>query len=64
MRAAVMYEQGKPAPYWVSRPLVVEDVELYGPGPGEVLALRSPQRACAIRTFPQLPVCVREQFQR
>ncbi len=37
MRAAVMYEQGKPAPYSVSRPLVVEDVELDGPGPGEVL---------------------------
>ncbi len=37
MRAAVMYEQGKPTPYSVSRPLVVEDVELDGPGPGEVL---------------------------
>ena len=37
IRAAVMYEQGKPAPYAQSRPLVVEDVELDGPGPGEVL---------------------------
>lgn len=37
IRAAVMYEQGKPTPYVVSRPLVVEDVELDGPGPGEVL---------------------------
>jgi alcohol dehydrogenase len=32
-----MYEQGKPVPYAVSRPLVIEDVELDGPGPGEVL---------------------------
>jgi len=37
IRAAVMYEQGKPAPYAQSRPLVVEEVELDGPGPGEVL---------------------------
>ena len=37
IRAAVMYEQGKPTPYAVSRPLVIEDVELDGPGPGEVL---------------------------
>ena len=37
IRAAVMYEQGKPAPYAVSRPLVIENVELDGPGPGEVL---------------------------
>jgi alcohol dehydrogenase len=37
IRAAVMYEQGKPAPYAVSRPLVIEDVELDGPGSGEVL---------------------------
>jgi alcohol dehydrogenase len=32
-----MYEQGKPAPYAQSRPLVIEDVDLDGPGPGEVL---------------------------
>lgn len=37
IRAAVLYEQGKPAPYAKSRPLVVEEVELEGPGPGEVL---------------------------
>jgi len=37
MRAAVMYEQGKPTPYAESRPLVVEEVELDGPGPGELL---------------------------
>ena len=37
MRAAVLYEQGKPMPFAKSRPLVVEEVELDGPGPGEVL---------------------------
>src|SRR6266566_4013882 len=37
IRAAVMYQQGKPAPYAQSRPLVVEEVELDQPGPGEVL---------------------------
>jgi len=37
MRAAVLYEQGKPMPFAESRPLVVEEVELDGPGPGEVL---------------------------
>ncbi len=37
IRAAVLYEQGKPEPYAKSRPLVVEEVDLDGPGPGEVL---------------------------
>jgi alcohol dehydrogenase len=37
MKAAIMFEQGRPRPYAESRPLVVEDVELDGPGPGEVL---------------------------
>lgn len=37
MRAAVMYEQGRPAPYAISRPLVIEEVELTPPGEGEVL---------------------------
>ena len=37
IRAAVLYEQGKPLPYAQSRPLVVEEVDLDGPGPGEVL---------------------------
>ncbi len=37
IRAAVLYEQGKPLPYAESRPLVVEEVDLDGPGPGEVL---------------------------
>ncbi len=37
MKAAIMFEQGRPRPYAESRPLVVEDVELEPPGPGEVL---------------------------
>src|SRR2546421_12400952 len=36
-RAAVMYDMGRPVPYADSRPLVVEEVDLAGPGPGEVL---------------------------
>src|ERR671912_480727 len=36
-QAAVLYEMGKPRPYADSRPLVIEDLELDGPGPGEVL---------------------------
>ena len=37
MQAAIMFEQGKPRPYATSNALVIEDVELEGPGPGEVL---------------------------
>ena len=37
MTAAVMYEQGLPAPYASSAPFHVEQVELDGPGEGEVL---------------------------
>jgi Zn-dependent alcohol dehydrogenase len=37
MTAAVMYEQGLPAPYADSQPLKIEQVELEGPGEGEVL---------------------------
>ncbi len=37
MTAAVMYEQGLPAPYVQSQPLKIEDVEIEGPGDGEVL---------------------------
>ncbi|MBD0276122.1 MAG: alcohol dehydrogenase catalytic domain-containing protein, partial [Acetobacteraceae bacterium] len=37
MKAAILFEQGKPRPYAESRPLVVEEVELDPPGPGEVL---------------------------
>jgi alcohol dehydrogenase len=36
-QAAVLYEMGKPRPYAASQPLVIEDLELDGPGPGEVL---------------------------
>ncbi|WP_028600888.1 zinc-binding dehydrogenase [Ottowia thiooxydans] len=37
MKAAVMYEQGLPAPYADSHPFHIEEVDLEGPGPGEVL---------------------------
>lgn len=37
MTAAVMYEQGLPAPYAKSQPFRIEEVELDGPGEGEVL---------------------------
>ena len=37
MQAAIMYEQGKPRPYAQSNALVVEEVNLDGPGEGEVL---------------------------
>ena len=36
-RSAVLYGMGKLRPYADSKPLVVEDLELDGPGPGEVL---------------------------
>jgi alcohol dehydrogenase len=36
-KAAVLYEMGKPRPYAASSPLVIEDLELDGPGRGEVL---------------------------
>jgi alcohol dehydrogenase len=37
VRAAVLYEQGKPRPYAQSKPLVIENVDLAPPGPDEVL---------------------------
>lgn len=37
MKAAVLYEQGLPAPYEQSRPLRIESVRLQPPGEGEVL---------------------------
>lgn len=37
MTAAIMYEQGLPAPYAQSQPLRIEEVDLDGPGEGEVL---------------------------
>lgn len=36
-KAAVLYEMGAPQPYAESLPLVIGDVALAGPGPGEVL---------------------------
>ena len=36
-QAAVLYEMRKSTPYEESTPLIVEEVELDGPGPGEVL---------------------------
>lgn len=37
MKAAVLYEQGLPAPYEISKPLRIEQVQLAPPGAGEVL---------------------------
>jgi len=37
VRAAVLAEMGRPTPYARSRPLEIVDVELDGPGPGELL---------------------------
>ena len=37
MLAAVLYEQGLPAPYADSQPFRIDEVDLEGPGPGEVL---------------------------
>jgi alcohol dehydrogenase len=36
-RAAVLSEMGRPRPYAQTRPLVIEEVELDPPGPGEVI---------------------------
>jgi len=37
MKAAILFEQGLPAPYASSQPLKVEEVDLAPPGPGELL---------------------------
>jgi alcohol dehydrogenase len=37
IRAAVLHEIGKPQPYAGSLPLAIEELELEGPGPGELL---------------------------
>ncbi len=37
MTAAVMYAQGLPMPFATSKPFMIEEVELEGPGEGEVL---------------------------
>ncbi len=36
-KAAVLYQMEQPGPYAESKPLVIEELELTGPGPGEVL---------------------------
>ena len=46
IRAAVMYEQGHQPPFSVSRPLVIEEVDLDGPGPEEVLVQISAAGLC------------------
>ncbi len=37
MKAAILFEQGRPRPFAKTGPLAVEEVELDGPGPGELL---------------------------
>ncbi|TNE35428.1 MAG: alcohol dehydrogenase, partial [Alphaproteobacteria bacterium] len=37
MRAAILEEIGRPAPYATSRPIVIREVDLEGPRSGEVL---------------------------
>src|SRR4051795_7441516 len=37
VRGAVLREMGQPGPYAESRPLAIEELELDGPGPGELL---------------------------
>src|SRR5438094_1662327 len=36
-RAAILYEMGLAQPYVESSPLVIDEITLAGPGPGEVL---------------------------
>lgn len=45
-RAAILEESGRPMPYETSRPLVVDDVELDAPGPGEALVRVSAAGLC------------------
>ena len=37
MTAAMLFEQGLPHPFMVSKPLRIEQIDLHAPGPGEVL---------------------------
>lgn len=37
MKAAVLWECGRPLPYADTRPMTIEEVEIDGPGPGEIL---------------------------
>ena len=45
-KAAVLFEMGKPQPYAESRPLVIEELDLDPPGPGEVLVKIRPAGLC------------------
>ena len=38
-RAALLLETGRERPYAESRPLIIEELDLAPPGPGEVLVL-------------------------
>ena len=46
IRAAVLHEMSRPRPYAASRPLVIETVDLDGPGPGEVLVKMAAAGLC------------------
>ncbi len=46
MRAAILEEIGRPAPYAKSRPIVIRDVDLEGPRTGEVLVRISAAGLC------------------
>ena len=37
VKAAVLWEQGRPRPYAETRPMTIEEIDLDGPGPGEIL---------------------------
>ena len=37
VKAAVLWEQGRPRPYAESRPMTIEEIDLDPPGPGEIL---------------------------
>lgn len=37
VKSAVLYRDSEPKPYYKSQPLKVEELELDGPGPNEVL---------------------------
>ena len=37
IKAAVLHEMGRPRPYYESKPLQIEEIDLNGPGPDEVL---------------------------
>src|SRR3954452_20941873 len=67
-KSAVLREMAKPRPYASSNPLEIEDLELEGPGPGEVLVEIAAAGLCHsdLSTIngsrpPPLPVVVRHE---